>query len=314
MLTWLANYNLICSHRGTLTRGDNIFKETKLQPKPKRQIYIVIGVIIVALILIVSAIMWYFYLRPITFKEFSDRLTANKYKVGDVVKIRDKVDFVSIHKLPEMVLPTNWTDPHANISLKPNGEIITYTNVGFESTSGKEGDLIFTGDRRNDFQVGSEVEFSLIIKECDYAGTTRLGCEGFDNSALVVYYAIYQVWSGDYNVILDANVSVNGTVSRITVGDIKSPILGCDVENFPIADIDLSLRNNTTGIVYIDIPLDINQHTINEYTIRFFDADANGILSKEDYFIISNCQLNVNYRLELKMKWSVITQKSWTSI
>jgi hypothetical protein len=284
--------------------------------KIDKQRGIVIGAIIVVLILIGSATVWYFYLRPVTCKEFLDKLGKDKYKVGDVVKIRDKVDFVSIHKLPEMILPVNWSDPEANISLKQNGETITYTNVGFESTPEKGGDFIFTGDRRNDFHVGSEVEFSVVIKEYDYAGITVLGCEEFENAVLIAYYAVYLVWSGDYNVIMDTNISENGSVCKITVTDVKNPILGFDVENFQINDINLVFGDNSTGIKYCDIPLDTKLHTLNDYnyTIQFFDTDANGILSVNDYFIISNCELNEYYYLRLTKDGIHITEKKWVNV
>ena len=287
-----------------------------MQHKPKRRIYIVIGVIIVALILIASVTVWYFYLRPVTCKEFLDKLEENKYKVGDVVKIRDKVDFVSTHKLPEMILPTNWTDPQANISLKPNGETITYTNVGFESTPEKRSDLIFSGDRRNDFHVGSEVEFSVVIKEYEYAEITMLGCKEIENRILVVYYCIYQVWSGDYNVIMDVNISENRSACKLTVTDVKNPIFGFDVENFQISDADLVFGDNFTGIKYCDIPLDTNLRTLNDYnySIQFFDVDVNGIISLDDYFIISNCKLNDNYYLRLTKDGTIITEKRWINI
>jgi len=277
--------------------------------------YTLVGTIIIALILIASVTVWYFYLRPVTYKEFLDKLGKDGYKVGDVVKIRDKVDFVSTHKLPEMILPTDWSQDQ-NITLKPDGEITTYTNVGFESTPGKRADLVFTGDRRNDFKVGSEVEFSVVIREINYCDTTPLGCEELENAVLVVYYAIYQVWSGDYNVIMDVNTSENGSVCKITVTDVKNPILGFDVENFQISDITLVFGNNSTGINYCDIPLDTNLHTLNDYNyiIQFFDKDANGILSANDYFIISNCSLNDSYYLRLAKDGNSVTEKRWVSV
>lgn len=272
---------------------------------------IVIGAIIVVLILITSVTVWYFYLRPVTCKEFGDKLGEDGYKVGDVVKIRDKVDFVSIHKLPEMILPTNWSQDQ-NITLKPDGEITTYTNVGFESTPEKK-DLIFTGDRRNDFHVGSEVEFSVVIKEINYAGTTPLGCEELENAVLFVYYAIYQAQSGgDYNVVMDANISENGSVCKITVTNVKNPILGFDVEKFWINDIHVNFWSNTTPSC--DIPLDTKLHTLNDdCNIQFFDTDANGILSLDDYFIISNCKLNDTYNFRLAKDGNSVTEKRWVS-
>lgn len=283
--------------------------------KIDKQRGIVIGAIIIVLILIGSVTVWYFYLRPVTCKEFLDKLEEDKYKVGDVVKIRDKVDFVSTHKLPEMILPTDWSQDQ-NITLKPDGEITTYTNVGFESTPEKRADLIFTGDRRNDFHVGSEVEFSVVIKEINYCDITPLGCEEFENAVLFVYYAIYLVQSDDYNVIMDTNISENGSVCKITVTDVKNPILGFDVENFQISNINLVLGDNSTGAVYCDIPLDTNLHTLIDYnyTTQFFDTDANGILSKEDYFVISNCKLNYNYYLRLTKDGTHITEKRWVNI
>lgn len=279
-----------------------------------KKTYARIGTIIVVLILIASVTVWYFYLRPVTCKEFFDKLNEGKYKVGDVVKIRDKVDFVSIRKLPEIILPTDLS--HENIALKPDGEITTYTNVGFESTHEKRADLVFTGDRRNDFHVGSEVEFSVTIKEINYAGTTPLGCAELENAVLVVYYAIYQVWSGDYNVIMDVNVSENGTACRITVADVKNPILGFDVENFQISDINLVFGDNSTGNRYCDIQLDTNLHTVNDYnyTIQFFDTDTNGILSLDDYFIISNCNLNEDYYLRLTKDGNTVTERRWVNV